>query len=234
MQTPSPATYWRRRFLTLVVGLSTLALLAWAFTAVLGGHKPAGDSHTNGGHTTAGSAHQHTSAGQPDSPGAGTPASTPDAGSSTAAGSTAKPNPSVQARSKDAAASLKPCSPGAVVLSLFSDQTSYTARQIPEFQIDVVSTAARACTFDIGAKYVRLSIAAAGDTIWTSAECAEGEASVVTTLHRGMPTAVPMTWDGQRSSPGCPVPGAPAGSGRYQAVASDGGLRSNTVAFRLG
>src|ERR1019366_2844194 len=32
---PRPATYWRRRFLTLVAGFGVLALVAWAFSGAL-------------------------------------------------------------------------------------------------------------------------------------------------------------------------------------------------------
>jgi hypothetical protein len=81
---------------------------------------------------------------------------------------------------------------------------------------------------------VVLQISKGTAIVWTSAQCAEGEASLIATLHRGVPTIVPMTWTGRHSSAGCPVPGTQAGRGSYTAVAIDGTLRSTAVNFRLG
>lgn len=120
------------------------------------------------------------------------------------------------------------------MLSLFSSQGNYASGQSPQFQIDVVSTASQSCLFDIGAKHVVLEVLAGRKVVWTSAQCAEGTASLIATLHRGVPTIVPMTWDGRRSSPGCPVPGSAARRGTYTAVATDAKLKSNAITFRLG
>ena len=130
--------------------------------------------------------------------------------------------------------SLPACQLHDVVLSLFSSQASYTVRQTPAFQLDVVSTGSRTCTFDVGAWHVLLRISAGSHRIWTSAECAEGQASVVTKLYRGIPVVVPVAWNGQRSSPGCPVPGNLAPPGSYTALAIDGPLTSNSLTFRIG
>jgi hypothetical protein len=129
---------------------------------------------------------------------------------------------------------LEPCPAGDVVLSVFSSQASYSLRQTPAFEVDVVSTGGRSCSFDIGARHVLLEISAGKQQIWTSAQCAEGQASLVTKLRRGVPTVVPIAWNGQHSSPGCPVPGAPAAAGTYTATASDGALSSNSVTFTIG
>ena len=41
------------------------------------------------------------------------------------------------------------CSPGAVVLSLFSSRADYYAGQYPQFDVYAVSTASRACSYDV-------------------------------------------------------------------------------------
>jgi hypothetical protein len=120
------------------------------------------------------------------------------------------------------------------VLSLFSNQGSYAAGQDAQLEIDVVSTEVQNCNFDVGAGHLVLQISKGSRIVWTSKQCAEGAASLITTLHRGVPTRVPMTWNGRRSSAGCPVPGPRAGRGSYTAVALDGTLNSNAVNFRLG
>jgi hypothetical protein len=208
--------YWRRRFITLVLGLSILALVAWAFSGSLGGSAPpapAATKHLNGGPA------------RPAASPAGSASHTPATGPS--------PGPPRHGEASTTAG-LLPCPAGAVVLSLFSSQSSYSTSQTPEFDVDVVSTAPQACTFDLGSAHVVLRISAGTLPIWSSGECAEGESSLVTELRRGVPTVVSIGWDGQHSTPGCPVPGAPAAGGRYTAVAADGSLRSNALVFDIG
>jgi hypothetical protein len=221
---PTVSTYWRRRFVALVVGLSLLAIVTWALSGAMGGSSPAGNAastksvhgslpstaahstgtHSTGTHSTA----THSSAGQ-------------------------QPQGAAEsARQHDAPP--RPCPAADVVLSVFSSQASYTLRETPEFEVDVVSVASQTCTFDLGARHVWLQISTGPVRVWSSAQCAEGEASMVTSLHRGVPTALPIGWNGQISGPGCPGPSTKAASGTYMAVASDGQGRSGPVYFRLG
>jgi hypothetical protein len=224
------ATYWRRRFVALLIGMSMLALVAWAFAGALGGSAPAGSPaatqtvhRTAPGRSAAAGASHGATAGHGGNRGAGAPvAGRVSAG--TAPGRT----------TTTARHGLRPCPVGDVVLSLFSSQASYTVRQTPAFEVDVVSTASQTCTFDIGARHVLLQITVGKTHVWTSADCAEGQASLVTKLYRGVPTVVPIAWNGQRSSPGCPVPGAAAPAGSYTAVAADGSLSSSPLTFRIG
>jgi hypothetical protein len=116
---------------------------------------------------------------------------------------------------------------------LFTSQLSYSAGQEPEFQVDVVSTASKTCTFDIGSGHLWLQISAGKTSVWSSANCAEGEASLVTELYRGVPTVLTIGWKVHASSAGCPVPGAPAGRGTYTAEAKDGLTASNPITFRI-
>jgi hypothetical protein len=233
-------TYWRRRFLALAVGMAVLALLAWAFSGAIGASRAASDSPPR-------KPTHHTVASRSTTSPSATPSITPSqhptksASPKPARHKSPKPTPSATHSTRPPAAhkkttakgGLQPCPAGAVVLSLFSSQGSYATGQTPQFQIDVVSTAADSCTFDIGARHVVLQISQGSHLVWTSAQCAEGTASLIVTLRRGVPTIVPMTWDGRRSSAGCPVPGAPASKGGYTAQAADGSLRSNSITFRL-
>jgi hypothetical protein len=251
---PPATAYWRRRFVTLVLGLSVLALVAWAFSGSLGGSSPAAPAasirNLSGPSSPAGGSGGHGqtpgSGGHSQSPGSGhtkaaTSGHTPAAGAGHTKSASANhhtagsgAHESAAHGQKQGAAGLLPCPAGTVVLSLFSSQPSYSIRQIPQFEVDVVSTASQACTFDIGSRHVSLRIEAGPLPIWSSGECAEGEASLVTELRRGIPTVVSIGWNGQHSSPGCPVPGAPATRGTYTAVAAAGWLRSNTLVFHVG
>jgi hypothetical protein len=222
---PPATTYWRRRFITLVLGLSVLALVAWAFSGSLGGSAPAAPAaatkNLSGGPT------------RPAASPAASPSRAPAARPSHTPATSPSPGPPRHGR-KGVNAGLLPCPARAVVLSLFAAQSSYSTKQTPEFEVDVVSTAAQACTFDIGSAHVIVRISAGALTVWSSGQCAEGESSLVTELRRGVPTVVSIGWNGQHSSPGCPVPGAPAAHGTYTAVAADGSLRSNALGFRIG
>jgi hypothetical protein len=212
--------YWRRRCVALLIGLAVLALLAWAFAGALGGNAPAGNPAATV--SVAGTLPPVQAAGH--APARGKPAA------AAAAGRNARSAPS-----GSQGGGIQPCPAGDVVLSLFSSQASYSTTQTPEFEVDVVSTAGRTCTFDIGAAHVLLQISGRSGPVWTSAQCAEGQASLVTRLHRGVPTIVPIAWNDQRSSPGCPVPGATAPAGTYTAMATDQAAQgSNVLSFRIG
>jgi hypothetical protein len=212
---PTASIYWRRRFAALVIGLSVLALVAWALSGAIDASSPAADSAaTKSVHGTLPTAAPRArGAAQPQRSHGGQPA---------------------PAGHRHAAARLHPCPAADIVLSVVSSQASYSVRQSPEFQVSVVSVADQTCTFDIGARHVWLQIAAGPVRIWSSAECAEGQASLVTQLRRGVPTVVPIGWNDQISGPGCPGPGTRAAAGSYTAVASDGRASSNSLAFRIG
>ncbi len=224
------ATYWRRRIVALLIGLSILALVAWAFAGALGGSAPAGNP--------AGTRALRNVPGKSAAPGAsaGAGAGAGAAGQHGGHPVSGRGSASKAAGSRTAAVrhGVGPCPRHDVVLSLFSSQASYSVRQTPAFEVDVVSTASQTCTFDIGARHVLLQVSAGASLVWTSADCAEGEASLVTKLYRGVPTVVPIAWNGQRSSRGCPVPGRAAPAGSYTAVATDGPLASNPLTFRIG
>jgi hypothetical protein len=213
---PVAATYWRRRFVALVIGLSLLALITWAVSGALGGSAPSPDS----------AATQQVHGTLP-----GSPPASPGTRRGGAAGRSGQPQ--AHHGASQGSGQLRPCPASEVVLSVFSSQASYSARQTPEFEVDVVSTASQSCTFDIGARHVWLRIMAGPVRVWSSAECAEGEASLVTELRRGIPTIVPIGWDEQMSGSGCPGPGTPAVSGSYSAVASDGASTSSALEFRI-
>jgi hypothetical protein len=130
-------------------------------------------------------------------------------------------------------ARTRACPARDVVLSLFATQRRYGLGEVPEFDVDVVSTAARSCTFDVGPRFLALVIKSGAISVWDSADCVAGPGSLITELVRGVPTVLPMSWDRARSSPGCTSMSSPAPDGRYVAIATDGSHHSNTQTFRL-
>jgi hypothetical protein len=206
------AVYWRRRVAVLVVSMSVLAGITWSAAVVLGGAAHSGK----------------TAAGQSRLPARSVPQAS-NAGAATGVqNDVAADKLAAPVRSAG-----RLCPAGQVVVTVSATRARYAAWQQPKFVVDVVSWASYPCSFDVGAAHVVLQISAGPAQIWTSAECAEGLASMPVTLHRSVPAVVAMTWDEQYSSAGCPVPGEVAPAGSYAASATGGSAKSNEVTFSI-
>jgi hypothetical protein len=235
---PSDA-YWRRRAITLALGLCLLAVLVWAFTGS-GGGRPTIPVPTGSQQPTMQPEAAYSSV--PTAPPATqgslkTPAATRTAGT--------RPSPSARA---DAAAgsggkdgrgggsgsgSGGTCSAGAVVLSLFSSKPSYAAGQDPRFVVYVVSTGSAACTFDLGPAKVRVQVMSAGRIVWDSADCAGRDSTRVATLRRGVPSLESITWKRTSTLPGCVTLASSVRSGTYQVQAKAGTIASAVLVIKL-
>ncbi len=226
---PQTATYWRRRFLALVAGLILLAVIAWAFSGALGGANAAGTLAGGPGHP--GSGPGPASAGSPSaaaggSTGTATGSPAPDAGS-------AGRSPAPAASAAGSSGGPGYCAAQAVVLSLSAGQATAGPGQAPQFDVDVVSTAAQACKFNVGTGHLILVIRSGKAKIWSSADCAQGAGSLVTELQRGIPTVLPVSWNLQLSAPGCGGRSSRVPAGTYTATATDGALSSSSQTFRV-
>ena len=115
---PTASTYWRRRFIALVVSLSVLALITWALSGAFGGSSPAANTAATR------QVHGHLPPSQP-----------PKAGGAQHSPGTDSDSHPARQQSTPALAAPRPCPSGDVVLSLFSSQASYTIRQTPEFEV---------------------------------------------------------------------------------------------------
>jgi hypothetical protein len=255
---PEAMTYWRRRFVALATGLTALAVVAWAFSGILGasgvsdaavGHPAAAHGRTgtsgagrgNRGGSETGSDGSGTgpAAGSPGTTGnkglnavSGPAGSTGPAGQQGSAGKTGTSGRSGRAGPAGKARTMRACKPGDVVLSLFASRDRYRPGQTPQFDVDVVSTAARSCAFNVGLRFLNLAVRAQGRRIWDSSECASGRRSYLVKLVRGVPAILPVAWNlGRSSARGCAKAPHPALTGRFAASAMGAGLTSNTVKF---
>ena len=68
--------------------------------------------------------------------------------------------------------------------------------------------------------------------VWDSADCA-GPAARVTTLARGVPAAVQISWNRKTSAPGCRAPHRAVRPGTYTATAYIGNVSSRAMSFVL-
>jgi hypothetical protein len=224
---PRPATYWRRRFLALVLGFGVLSLIAWAFSGALAVGRTA----------AARSGSSASAARGPGPAGSGPAGSAPQAragqqnhGASSPAGIQASSPPPA---AKPAAPRPPACSASGVVLSLLSSRASYRPGQRPVFDIQVVSTSGRPCTFNVGRKYLMLVITSGDARVWSSADCISGRGSQLASLVRGVPKVLPISWHRVTSTPGCTQRSRRVPRGSYDATASDGGLLSQQKSFRI-
>ena len=237
-----PATYWRRRFFSLVAGFGVLSLIAWAFSGALavgqaGSQAPASRA----------SSHPVLS---PD-PGATPPAPASPAGPASGPGQQPPARARARARTHQDRAparatatspghtaklprtARRACRPADVVLSLFASQDRYGPGQLPAFTVDVVSTSPRTCTFNVGPRFLAVVITAGGARIWSSADCVAGAGSNLTELVKGVPAVLPVSWGRETSSPGCFAPATRVHAGTYHAAAIDGRLVSRKEAVRI-
>ena len=244
---PLAAMYWRRRLVALALGLSVLAVIAWAFNGAIGGAAPSGGqaasgsgagSGSGGGGSGSGGAGSGAGAGQQQDLGGG---GSGGHGAVAAAGSSASPRATPGSASSTGsgpsqpgtAATPGPCPHGAVVLSLINAQPTYGPGELPQFTVDVVGTGRQTCSFNVGASRIALIIRSGSQRVWSSADCVQGAGDLVTDLQRGVPTVLPISWNRQPSEPGCRAQSAPVPAGTYTATAADGWLQSNSVTFRI-
>jgi hypothetical protein len=229
--------YWRRRVITLCAGLALLGLLAWAFSG--GGGKPAAAkkaAQASGTLPTA--AYSSTPAGSSaslpfltasPSPGASTPGNSASAARSAAAGNAAN-------AAAGPASGVEPgggCAPNAIVLSLFTSKTSYHAGQYPVFEVYAVSTASRACTFNLSPAKLHVLVSSSGRVIWDSADCTRGQPNKRAELRRGVPAQESLNWNRTISLPGCVTVASSARPGTYQVQARDASVASPIRTFKL-
>jgi hypothetical protein len=217
--TDQPDSYWRRRVIMLVAGLSLLGLFAWIFSGS-GGKPPvtpAAKSSQAAGILPAASA-----SGKP-------PASKSAAGKSSAKAHATSSAPAVTS----ARAPGGGCYPSAVVLSLFTSQSEYHKGQDPEFDLYAVSTGSGTCSFNLSPAKLHVVVMSAGRIIWDSADCTHGSDSQVAWLSRGVPAQESVSWNRSISLPGCETLATAARAGTYQVQARSASVDSPVRTFKL-
>jgi hypothetical protein len=257
-----PDAYWRRRVITLCAGLVLLGLLALAFsggggkpaaakkavqasgTLPTAAYSSAPAFPSAGADSSAGtdaSASAGSSASLPflaasPSPGASMPGKNASAGARAARGAAAAANAAAGPANGDGASGVEPgggCAPNAIVLSLFTSKTSYHAGQYPVFEVYAVSTASRACTFNLSPAKLHVLVSSSGRVIWDSADCTRSQPNKRAELRRGVPARELLSWNRTISLPGCVTVASSARPGTYQVQARDASVASPVRTFRL-
>jgi hypothetical protein len=125
------------------------------------------------------------------------------------------------------------CAPGAIVLSLFTSKAAYHAGQYPVFGLYAVSTASRACSFDLSPAKLHVLVSSSGRVIWDSADCTRGQPNRQAELRRGVPVQESVSWNRSISLPGCVTVASSARPGTYQVQARDVSVASPVRTFKL-
>lgn len=226
-----PDAYWRRRVITLALGLGLLGILAWSFSG--GGGKTSTSSPSTLQASALGTAIPGLATSSPapaaSSASPGASGASPSASPSAARSST-RPQPSANPVASPLAAADGRCGPGSVVLSLFTDRPSYGPAQLPQFQVYAVSTTAASCTFDPA--QLQVQVMSSGRIVWDSADCAHPAGRAVE-LTRGVPAQASVTWDRAITLPGCQVLATSARAGSYTVQARTATVQSPVRTFRI-
>ena len=235
-----PDSYWRRRAIVFAGVLGVLALLAWACSATGGGP---------------GSPRQVAATATPatETPATETPAAAQQTASSAAP--TSVPAAAVRARPgrarkgsarkgrapsgprKHAGAPVhrsgSVCAPGDVVISLLESRRTYRQSTEPGFTIYLVNAGRRTCAFDADPRSLRLVIESGRVHQWSPADCTHDATSHLVRLPRGVPFVTHVSWNRQRSRPGCSSPRTRALPGTYTATVTAGTVHSRRESFVL-
>jgi hypothetical protein len=95
--------------------------------------------------------------------------------------------------------------------------------------LDVSSISTPACTWQLSPSSLALKITSGSDLIWTTAECARQIPTQDLVLRQAAPVRVRLTWNAERSEPGCPARTQWAMPGTYHLhVAALGGSPQDT------
>jgi hypothetical protein len=241
-QAEPSATYWRRRFIMLAVGLAVLAAGSWGLSQALrdlpAGKSPTGalqtsrDTSAPRAGTSAAAGGRRGVDGGSQGGGAGSGGSTGKSASGTATGTGPAPRPTA---TTSGFGGFKPafCSWHSIVLSLSASQVRFGSGQQPAFSLSVVSTQPKDCSFNVGPGHLAMVVKEGPARIWSSADCVNGTGSLVTALRRGVPTVVAIDWNRRTSSPGCSGPSRTVPAGSYTAYATEGSIVSPPVTIRL-
>jgi hypothetical protein len=108
------------------------------------------------------------------------------------------------------------------------------AGQQPRLGLNVTNVGKQSCRQDVsGAKQVYTVYTAAGDRVWSTADCFPGEGTEVRTMGPGQKASFVIIWSGTTSEPGCNAPREKVKAGKYKLVVQLGELKSKPLAFTM-
>lgn len=130
-----------------------------------------------------------------------------------------------------APASGQACDPSAVKVEAVTDQSTYTAGQLPQLSIAITNTGSGACKIDAGTAQQVFTITSGSEMYWKSTDCQTEKTDAEVLLQPGktISSQSPITWDRTRSDPAtCEAARqqVPAEGASYHLQTSVGGVAS--------
>jgi hypothetical protein len=152
--------------------------------------------------------------------------------------SSATPSPSpTQTRAATArptaTASTGTCRDSALTLTVAPEAGQHVAGRPVRFTVTVTNTSHATCRRDLGGRVLEVLIKSGSDRIWSSDDCSTDHTSSLQPLRPGASLQTTVTWQGHRSSPGCPSAAPDARAGTYTVRARLATLRSAAAVLRL-
>lgn len=135
-----------------------------------------------------------------------------------------------------AGSSVPNCVSGDVKLKLRSIHNRYEVGQKPKFELVAKNSAGKACKVDLGGKKTVLTITRAENDkeIWSSADCPEGDGSLLLRVPGEGSVTHTVEWNRRGSEPRCATPSAgSAEPGTYLVEAKAPGLKPVQASFVL-
>ncbi len=212
-----PRAYWLRRLLVLLVVLVLLVGLWW----LIGGLGSGG----NGSAAPGGS-------GSP-GPSSSSPSATTSATTSATHSATTSPSTSTSKPSSSGSATVALCPDSVIKVLATTGQTSYPAGTPAKLGVEVTNTGTTSCKRDVGQAALELIVGSGSARTWSSDDCNPGGGHAIVTLRAGQTFATTVSWDRQKSAPGCPSGEPKAAPGHYTLVARNLTLKSAPTPFAL-
>lgn len=149
--------------------------------------------------------------------------------------STASPSPaaSPSPTASPSPAVLPDCPDAALKVTSQTDARSYPPGTSPKLTLVVQNTGESRCRRDLGSAQLELLVTSGTDRIWSSNDCSPGGSPEIVELTPGEKQTYAVTWDRQRSAPGCPQGTGKAQPGTYKLQPQVGQIQGTPAIFVL-
>lgn len=127
------------------------------------------------------------------------------------------------------------CTSADVTLTMTANPGSFAGSALPVFDVAIKQTGLTPCRLDTAAADTELLITSGSDRIFSSLDC-PADATINArqfVLQPDASEAFQVTWNRQRSAPGCSTVAAAPRAGTYHAVLTVQGIEGNDTTFGL-
>ena len=143
------------------------------------------------------------------------------------------PSPSVTTSTAAPKPAVPRCGGKRLRVEAATDAATYPAGSTPRLTAVVVNAGDGPCRLATQPSARSWSISSGADQVWSTDDCGHRSSVQLERLKAGHQVTYAVTWDGNRSEPGCATPGAQAQPGTYRLEVTVDGARAQPVIFHL-